>query len=108
MTDQGVILVTPNPTSVSQPWQRGSQRTRSDSSPVALLTVMRDGPVDGARGGGPCAGKSRPHIPKNTSSGISGGYLVAATKQETEGIQARGRIWWFIPRMMSMGVGVAE
>lgn len=53
-------------------------------------------------------GRADLNIPKNTSRGISGGYLVAATEQETEGVQARGRICWFIPRMMSMGMGVAE
>ena len=75
---------------------------------LVLLAVMRDGPVDGTRGGAPCAESADPNIPKNTSSGNSGGYLVAATEQETERIQARGQIRWFIPRMMSMCMGVAE
>lgn len=53
-------------------------------------------------------GSADPNIPKNTGSGNSGGYLVAGTEQETERIQARGRIRGFIPRMMSMCMGVAE
>lgn len=85
-------------------WQRGIQRTGSDSTPDGPLTVQTHRTNEWGKRRWP------PRTPAVVSSGEN---LVAATEAthglEAARIQAGGRVRWVIPKMLrSVGLGLGE